>query len=135
MRARDLIDARYSEPLDVPALAAVACCSPAHFSRSFTRTFGTPPHRYLLQRRIERSKQRLSTTQDPILDVALGVGFGSAASFCAAFKRVTGMSPGAYRRLAARDWRSEVPSCVLMAWTRPALEVSTNGKARSSASP
>ena len=135
MRARDLIDARYAAPLDVPALAAVACCSPAHFSRSFTRTFGTPPHQYLRQRRVERAKALLSTTDAPILDVALDVGFGSAAAFCAAFKCVTGMTPGAYRRLAAPAWRSDVPSCVLMAWTRPVLEVSTNAKPRGAPSP
>lgn len=135
LRARDLIDARYSAPLDVSTLASVACCSRAHFSRTFTRTFGTPPHRYLLQRRIERAKQRLSATDSPILEIALEVGFGSAPAFCAAFKRVTGTTPGAYRRLAAPHWRSDVPSCVLMAWTRPALEVSTNAKSGSRPSP
>jgi AraC-like DNA-binding protein len=128
LRARDLIDTRYSSPLDVSTLAAVAWCSRAHFSRSFARAFGTPPHRYLLQRRIERAMQRLSTTDSPVVDVALEVGFGSASAFCAAFKRVTGMTPGTYRALAAPHWRSDVPSCVLMGWARPALEVSTSAK-------
>jgi AraC-like DNA-binding protein len=132
LRARDLIDVRYREPLDVQTLAATACCSPAHFSRIFAATFGTPPHRYLLQRRIERAKQLLSTTELTVLEVAADVGFASAASFSTAFRRVTGTTPAAYRRLSSPVWRSEVPSCVLMAWTRPALEVSTNGKARES---
>ena len=55
LRARDLADARYREPLDVPALARAANLSQAHFSREFRRTFGEPPHRYLLTRRLERA--------------------------------------------------------------------------------
>ena len=53
LRAKDLVDARYREPLDVKALARAAKLSPAHFSREFTR-FGEPPHRYLHNRRLER---------------------------------------------------------------------------------
>jgi AraC-like DNA-binding protein len=135
LRARDLIDRRYAESLDVAALASAACCSPAHFSRRFTHAFGTPPHRYLRQRRVERAKQLLATTDRSVLDVALEVGFGGAAAFCTAFRNVTSMTPAAYRRLAAPEWRTDVPSCVLMAWTRPVLEVSTNAKARERVSP
>lgn len=135
LRARDVIDTRYADPLDVATLASVACCSRAHFSRSFTRAFGTPPHRYLRQRRVERAKHLLATTDRSVLDVALEVGFGGAAAFSAAFRDVTGTTPAAYRRLSCADWRSEVPSCVLMAWTRPVLEVSTNAKARERVSP
>jgi AraC-like DNA-binding protein len=63
-----------------------------------------------------------------VLEVALDVGFRGAASFCTAFKRVTGITPGAYRRLAPAEGYPGVPTCVLMAWTRPVLEVSRNGK-------
>ena len=128
LRARDLIDARYRAPLDVPALARAARCSPAHFSRQFAGAFGSPPHRYLLERRIERAKHLLATTDDSVLEIALDVGFAGASSFCTAFKRVTGTTPGAYRRLASGERYAGVPTCVLMAWTRPVLEVSRNGK-------
>jgi AraC-like DNA-binding protein len=135
LRARDLIDRRYAAPLTVPGLARAARCSPAHFSRGFTRAFGVPPHRYLLERRIERARYRLTTSDASILEIAVEVGFRRASAFCTAFRRVTGTTPGAYRRLASDVWRSEVPSCVLAAWTRPVLEVSTNAQSRPPASP
>jgi AraC-like DNA-binding protein len=54
LRAKDLIDARYSESLDVAALARAAHLSPAHFSREFRRAFGQAPHQYLLVRIVQR---------------------------------------------------------------------------------
>jgi len=56
LRAKDLIDARYRERLDVEALARASHLSPAHFSREFRRTFGEAPHQYLLTRRLERAR-------------------------------------------------------------------------------
>jgi AraC-like DNA-binding protein len=132
LRARDLIDARYCERLDVNDLARAASASPAHFSRSFAKAFGTSPHRYLTSRRIERAKHLLDSTDDSILAIALAVGFESAASFSTAFGRVVGVSPRAYRRLTDSEHAAKrdhaVPTCHLMAWTRPVLEVSTNRK-------
>ena len=55
LRAKDLADARYFEPLDVDDLARAAGLSQAHFSREFRRTFGESPHAYLLTRRLERA--------------------------------------------------------------------------------
>jgi AraC-like DNA-binding protein len=55
-RARDLIDRAYAEPLDVPAMAAAALMSPAHFSRKFRAAYGKSPHYTLMTRRIERDK-------------------------------------------------------------------------------
>lgn len=52
VRARDLADARYTEPLTVDDLAAAACLSRAHFSRAFRRAFGESPYSYLLTRRL-----------------------------------------------------------------------------------
>ena len=128
-----MIDAKYGEQLDVRELARAARASPAHFSRSFAKAFGSSPHRYLTGRRIERAKHLLIATDDSILQVGLTVGFESAASFSNAFSRVVGVSPRAYRRLPGRDTDTQraVPTCVLMAWTRPVLEVSTNRQERS----
>ena len=68
LRARDLADARYSDPLSVADLAAVAGLSPAHFSRQFKQTFGESPHQYLLTRRLERAAALLRTTDWSVAD-------------------------------------------------------------------
>src|SRR4051794_4002623 len=93
LRAKDLIDARYREPLDVPALARAAHLSPAHFSREFRRAFGETPHQYLLTRRLERAAALLRGTDRSVADVCLTVGLTSVGSFTTSFGRAYGMSP------------------------------------------
>jgi len=120
MRARDLADRRYAEPLDVPELARAARLSPAHFSREFARAFGETPHRYLLTRRLERAAALLRSTDRSVADICMTVGLRSVGSFTTSFGRVYGLSPTAYRATypPASD-RARVPSCVLRAWGRP----------------
>jgi len=71
VRAKDLADARFAEPLTVADLAAAAGLSPAHFSREFRRAFGESPHAYLLTRRLERAASMLRMTL-PAVNSALG---------------------------------------------------------------
>jgi AraC-like DNA-binding protein len=120
LRARDLADASYADPLTVADLARAAGLSPAHFSREFRRAFGEPPHRYLLTRRLERAATLLRVTDWTVADVCFAVGAGSLGSFTASFTRVYGCPPLAYRRSwppAARAVR--IPRCVAMAYGRP----------------
>jgi AraC-like DNA-binding protein len=120
MRARDLADRRYAEPLDVPELARAARLSPAHFSREFARAFGETPHRYLLTRRLERAAALLRTTDRSVADICMTVGLRSVGSFTTSFGRLYGLSPTAYRaRYPPAAERARVPSCVLRAWGRP----------------
>ena len=97
LRAKDLIDARYREPLDVPALARAAHLSPAHFSREFRRAFGETPHQYLLTRRLERAAALLRNTDRTVADICFTVGLRSVGSFTTSFGRAYGRSPTAYR--------------------------------------
>jgi AraC-like DNA-binding protein len=120
LRAKDLIDARYFEPLDVPMLARAAHLSPAHFSREFRRAFGETPHQYLLTRRMERAAALLRTTDRTVAEICMTVGLRSVGSFTTSFNRTFGLSPMAYRAAhpPAAD-RARIPTCVLRAWTRP----------------
>jgi AraC-like DNA-binding protein len=120
LRAKDLVDARYREPLDVPALARAAHLSVAHFSREFRRAFGETPHQYLLTRRLERAAALLRNTDRTVADICLAVGLRSVGSFTTSFGRAFGLSPAAYR--AAHPpalTHARIPACMLLAWARP----------------
>src|SRR5438067_9048906 len=97
LRARDAMDRTYAQPLDVPALAAIACVSEAHFIRSFRAAFGETPHRYLQRRRVERSMWLLRETERSVTDVCLDVGFSSLGTFSRTFREIVGESPSEYR--------------------------------------
>src|SRR5213595_2376747 len=116
LRARDLADARYFDPLGLDDLASAAGLSRAHFSREFRRAFGEPPHAYLLTRRLERAAALLRTTDRSVADICLSVGLQSVGSFTTSFTRTYGLSPTAYRVAfppAAAD--ALIPACVVRA--------------------
>jgi AraC-like DNA-binding protein len=120
LRAKDLIDARYREPLDVRALARAAHLSPAHFSREFRRAFGETPHQYLLTRRMERAAALLRNTDHSVADICFTVGLRSVGSFTTTFGRTFGLSPTAYRAAhPPASSRMRIPTCVLQAYARP----------------
>ena len=116
LRARDEMDRRYAEPLDIPHLAAVAHLSPSQFGRVFKQVYGETPHRYLQRRRVERAMTLLRQTDRPVTDVAWDVGFASLGTFSRTFAAVVGCSPSEFR---ARHTPVHVPSCFIAAWTRP----------------
>ena len=120
LRAKDLADARYFEPLGVDDLARAAGLSRAHFSREFRRTFGESPHAYLLTRRLERAAALLRTTDRSVADVCLSVGLQSIGSFTTSFTRTFGVSPTTYRASFPPASRyALVPACVMRVYGRP----------------
>ena len=120
LRAKDLADARYFEPLEVEDLAAAAGLSKAHFSREFRRTFGESPYVYLLTRRLERAATLLRNTDHSVAEVCLEVGLQGVGSFTTSFKRMYGMTPTAYREsFPPASSQARLPGCVVRAYARP----------------
>jgi AraC-like DNA-binding protein len=120
LRAKDLVDSRYFDPLEVGDLARAAGFSRAHFSREFRRTFGESPHAYLLTRRLERAAALLRNTDHSVARICFDVGLQSVGSFTTSFTRTYGVSPTAYRAAFpnAADY-ARVPTCMLRAFGRP----------------
>ena len=120
LRAKDLADRRYTEPLGVDDLARAAGLSRAHFSREFRRAFGESPHAYLLTRRLERAAAMLGTTDRSVAEICLAVGLRGLGSFTTSFTRTYGVSPSAFRAQfpSAAD-RALVPACIVRHYGRP----------------
>jgi transcriptional regulator GlxA family with amidase domain len=132
LRAKDRMDAASEEEWPVGRLARVSGVSQAHFARSFRDAFGSPPHRYLLTRRIERAKALLRDTNLPITDIAFETGWNSLGTFGRTFRDVTGESPGELRvrEQAAAAHFDRVPACYLIAAHRPDLKTAVSEKRR-----
>jgi AraC-like DNA-binding protein len=120
LRAKDLADARYTQPIGVEDMAAAAGLSRAHFSREFKRAFGESPRAYLLTRRLERAAALLRTTDRSVAEVCLSVGLNGIGSFTSSFKRNFGLTPTEYRAAhPPASAHAVVPACIVRAYGRP----------------
>jgi AraC-like DNA-binding protein len=116
-RARDRIDRDYAEPIGIPALAAGAGYSREHFIRAFRAAYGETPGRYRTRRRVERACELLRSANLTVTEICYLVGFTSLGTFSARFAELTGMSPTAYRREAARrGGPAPIPGCFALMW-------------------
>lgn len=98
-RAYEALSDLQAKDISLVSLADAAGCSATHFARAFKVSTGQTPFQWLLERRIDRAKDLLRTPGRPLSDIALEVGFAAQPQFTTAFKRVTGLTPG--------DWRKE----------------------------
>jgi AraC family transcriptional regulator len=96
-RATDYLMAHLDEDMSLTELAASVRLSPFHFARAFKRSTGRPPQRYLMQLRVERAREILAGTDIALAEIALACGFAGQSHFTTAFKRHTGVTPGAWR--------------------------------------
>jgi AraC-like DNA-binding protein len=97
-RVAEFIEEHLTEVVRVTTLAALVDLSPYHFVRVFRQSFGVPPHRYHIGRRIERAKTLLAEPGSSVTDIARALGFAETSTFSATFRRTAGISPSQYRR-------------------------------------
>jgi AraC-like DNA-binding protein len=117
-RARDLLADRMDEPISLADAAREAYMSPFHFHRLFVRTYGSTPHEFLTNRRIEAAKRMLAEGEVSITEICFSLGYQSLGSFSDKFHRVVGCPPSEYRVAAARVYalsrvwqRRHIPLC------------------------
>jgi AraC family transcriptional regulator len=96
-RLKDYIEDNLAEELAIAQLAALVPMSQFHFARAFKTAIGEPPHRYVMNRRIERAKVLLSATRLSIAEVAYQVGFSNQSHFITQFRKVLGLTPKQFR--------------------------------------
>ena len=97
-RVVDYIESHLGDALTLDVIAEIACLSPYHLSRSFRRAMGIGLHRYVVQRRIDRARQLVLSTDLAVSQIAVAVGFESPAAFATRFRQYTGQSPSSLRR-------------------------------------
>lgn len=100
-RVLDHIEAHLGDELSLAELAGVACLSPYHFSRCFKRTVGVGPQRYVAGRRVERARDMIRATDEPLAAIAQALGFTDQSHFTHVFRRETGATPARFRAALA----------------------------------
>jgi AraC family transcriptional regulator len=101
-RVTEHIRAHLDQDLTLAHLGAVVYMSPYYFARCFQHSTGLPPHRFVVQQRIARARAFLATQEQSIAQISRLVGFRTPSHFTTVFRRVTGLTPRAYRTAALR---------------------------------
>jgi AraC family transcriptional regulator len=96
-RVRVHIEDHLSDDLSLPTLAQVSGLGMAGFTHAFTAAHGETPHQFIIGRRIERAKRLLISTDVSIAEIAFQAGFSSQSHLSDTFRRLSGVTPGAYR--------------------------------------
>jgi AraC-like DNA-binding protein len=101
-RAKELMNASLDKDISVGQLAQQIGLSSSYFSRAFRKATGRPPHRWLLEQRIEATQSLLLNSQMSLEEIAKACGFSDQSQLTRAFTRMVGTSPGAWRRARQR---------------------------------
>jgi len=98
--AKAFIQENLANDLAVDAIARAVGMSACHFAHAFRAATGEPPHRYVMQRRMERAKALLRGSDLTLTDIAQRVGYSSASHFSVGFRKLTRVAPSDYRKSA-----------------------------------
>jgi AraC-like DNA-binding protein len=98
-RAETLMSENLSVQVSLGKVAEECGLSVRHLARAFRQSTGVPPHRWLLDRRVERAKELLPNAKLSLSDIALACGFGDQSHFTRTFTAAVRLSPGVWRRL------------------------------------
>lgn len=90
---------RLAYRITIQELAAIAHLSASHFTRAFKASVGCPPHSFILQQRIERAKELMLQTSEPLCQIALICGLSDQSHLSRTFRMHEGCSPAAWRRV------------------------------------
>ncbi len=96
--ARDLLQARFTQSQSVDEIAAMVGIHPHHLTRAFREQYGCTFGEYLRKLRVEHAQRQLSTSDTPLMEIAVEAGFSDQSHFSKTFKRHTGMTPTEFRR-------------------------------------
>lgn len=102
-RASQMLLDRLDRDTTLAELAAACGLSQGHFSRAFRQSFGLPPHRWLLRERVRRAAHLLTTTAQPIDEIAVACGFVDQSHLSRVFRKMMNMPPAAWRRARMAD--------------------------------
>ncbi len=97
-RVTEFINEHAHHDLALEELAALVGLSAKHFARAFRQSTGVPPHRWLIERRIEHAKTLLVAGDLGLADIALACGFADQSHFTATFRKIIGMTPGLFQK-------------------------------------
>jgi YesN/AraC family two-component response regulator len=95
---KEYIDKNYTRNITLKDIANALYVSTDYVSHIFKKELGDSPINYLINRRINEAKKLLATTTKPVSEVASMVGYDNVQYFTMLFKKVTGQSPGGYRK-------------------------------------
>jgi transcriptional regulator GlxA family with amidase domain len=102
LRAKEMLTADLSGSTSLDEIAAACRLSPDYFARAFRRSTSLPPHRWLLQARVERAMALLKRHRESLGEIALACGFVDQSHLTRVFTARVGVSPGAWRRMVAK---------------------------------
>jgi len=96
-RVREFVEEHLEENISIQALANIAGLSMYHFARAFKQSEGMTPHEYLIQRRVQRTKDLLAETDLSLSEIALASGFSDQSHCARRFREHVGVTPSSYR--------------------------------------